>query len=41
MAEVLKLAEEITPDLLALDIQLVQAESSVAQAKARKVLMQT
>ena len=38
MAEVLKLAEENNPELLALDIQLVQAESSVAQAKAEKGL---
>jgi len=38
MTEVLKLAEENNPDLLALDIQLVQAESSVAQAKAEKGL---
>ncbi len=38
MAEVLKLAEANNPDLLALDIQLVQAESSVAQAKAEKGL---
>jgi outer membrane protein TolC len=38
MAEVLKLAEANNPDLLALDIQLAQAESSVAQAKAEKGL---
>lgn len=38
MAEVLKLAEENNPELLALDIQLVEAESSVAQAKAEKGL---
>ncbi len=38
MAEVLKLAEQNNPELLALDIQLVQAESSVAQAKAEKGL---
>lgn len=38
MAEVLKLAEENNPEILALDIQLVEAESSVAQAKAEKGL---
>ncbi|HUW92408.1 MAG TPA: TolC family protein [Bacteroidales bacterium] len=38
MAEVLRLAEENNPDLLALDIQLTEAESSVAQAKAEKGL---
>jgi outer membrane protein TolC len=38
MAEVLKMAEENNPELLGLDLQLVEAESSVAQAKADKGL---
>jgi len=38
MTEVLKLAEANNPDLFALDIQLVEAQSSVAQAKADKGL---
>jgi outer membrane protein len=36
--EVLRMAEENNPDLLALDRQLLEAESSVAQAKAEKGL---
>jgi outer membrane protein TolC len=36
--EVLKLAETNNPDLIALDRQLMEAESSVAQAKAEKGL---
>lgn len=38
VAEVLKLAEENNPDLIALERQLVEAQSSVAQAKAEKGL---
>ena len=38
VSEVLKLAEENNPELIALDRQLVEAQSSVAQAKAEKGL---
>jgi outer membrane protein TolC len=38
VAEVLKLAEENNPELIALERQLVEAQSSVAQAKAEKGL---
>jgi outer membrane protein len=38
VAEVLKLAEANNPDLIALERQLVEAQSSVAQAKAEKGL---
>ncbi|MFZ2285462.1 MAG: TolC family protein [Bacteroidales bacterium] len=38
VSEVLKLAEENNPDLIALERQLVEAQSSVAQAKAEKGL---
>lgn len=38
MAEVLRLAQENNPDLIALDRQLVESESSLAQAKAEKGL---
>jgi len=38
VSEVLRLAEENNPDLIALDRQLVEAQSSVAQAKAEKGL---
>jgi outer membrane protein TolC len=38
VAEVLRLAEENNPDLIALERQLVEAQSSVAQAKAEKSL---
>ncbi len=38
VGEVLKLAEENNPDLIALERQLVEARSSVAQAKAEKGL---
>jgi outer membrane protein TolC len=38
VGEVLKLAELNTPDLIALERQLVEAQSSVAQAKAEKGL---
>ncbi len=38
VAEVLKLAEENNPDLIALERQLVEAQSSVAQAKSEKGL---
>jgi outer membrane protein TolC len=38
VAEVMKLAEENNPDLIALERQLVEAQSSVAQAKAEKGL---
>lgn len=38
VAEVLRLAEENNPDLIALERQLVEAQSSVAQAKAEKGL---
>lgn len=38
VSEVLKLAEENNPELIALERQLVEAQSSVAQAKAEKGL---
>lgn len=38
VAEVLKLAEENNPDLIALERQLLEAQSSVAQAKGEKGL---
>jgi outer membrane protein len=38
VAEVLQLAEENNPDLIALERQLVEAQSSVAQAKSEKGL---
>lgn len=38
VSEVLRLAEENNPDLIALDRQLLEAQSSVAQAKAEKGL---
>ncbi|MCU0377101.1 MAG: TolC family protein [Bacteroidales bacterium] len=38
VADVLRLAEENNPDLIALERQLVEAQSSVAQAKAEKSL---
>jgi outer membrane protein TolC len=38
VAEVLRLAEENNPELIALERQLVEAQSSVAQAKAEKGL---
>jgi outer membrane protein TolC len=38
VSEVLKLAEENNPDLIALERQLVEAQSSVAEAKAEKGL---
>ena len=38
VSEVLRLAEENNPDLIALERQLVEAQSSVAQAKAEKGL---
>jgi outer membrane protein len=38
VAEVLRLAEENNPDLIALERQLVEAQSSVAQAKSEKGL---
>ena len=38
VGEVLKLAEANNPDLIDLDIKLIQAESNVAQAKAEKGL---
>jgi outer membrane protein TolC len=38
VSEVMRLAEENNPDLIALERQLVEAQSSVAQAKAEKSL---
>ena len=38
VADVMRLAEENNPDLIALERQLVEAQSSVAQAKAEKSL---